>query len=218
MGAILFESANTGSMTIGPGTTFSWTHKSSSGPKTVVLAFMFFQIDPTYPSYESSTHTVSYGGVPMTSLGWKYMNNQQAKGWLEVFYLFNPPAGSQTVTATTTSSATAYNAGVSLSYQNVASLGTLVTAFGNGTNESLTVPSSVTDAVTVAGFANQYTLATSTAGLRKSSGINGMPVDVADSILNGSNAFTSVSAGRPWSAVGVPLNPAPPNAAFAMFG
>lgn len=218
MGVILFESSGTGAMAVGPGTSFSWTHKSSGGPNTVVIVAAFIQLDPTYPSYESTTHTVTYGGVSMTSLGWKYINNQQNAGWNELFFLFNPPAGSQTVTVTTTSTATAYNSGVSCSYQNVASLGSAVTAFGNGTSETLTVTGGLADSVAVATFGNYYTLATSTTGLRKSSGWNGAPIDVADSILNnGSSTFTSIPpAQRTWSAVGVALQPVPPAKFFSM--
>lgn len=219
MGAILFEGKGTAVMPVGAGTTFSWSHKSSGGPNTVAMVWGFLQFDPTYPTYESSTHTVTYGGTSMTSLVWKYMNNARTFGWLELFYLFDPPSGTQTITVTTTSSANAYNAGVSVSYQNVASLGTPVTAYGQGVTEQITVTGGTADSVAVAGFCNDYTLAVSTTGLRASTLSNGMPVDVADSIMNGgSNAFTSTAAGtRNWAAVGVALQPIPASKMLTMF-
>lgn len=216
MGVILFESSGSGTMPVGTGTTFSWTHKSYGGPQTVVIVSTFIQLDYTYPAYESSTHTATYGGTAMTSLAWKYINNRQTAGWNELFYLFNPPAGSQTVTVTTTSSPGAFNSGVSCSYQNVASLGSPVTAYGNSTTETLTVTGGSADSVAVASFANYYTLNSSVTGLRKNSGWNGAPIDFADSILNsGSNAFTATPpAQREWCAVGVALQPVPSTKLF----
>ena len=211
--AVLFESSGSNGITGSSALSYSWTHTSAGGPNTVVLVAALWQPanSPRAPSYAESGTSMTYGGTPMTSLGWQYINNLQSQGWGELYYLFNPPSGAQTVTAAQTFATTdAYNGAVSCSYLNVSSLAPIVPVWGTGSSAALTVAGGISESVSVAAFFNYWKRSTSTTGLRASSNSDGFPVDVADSILvGGSNSFTSAPQAVTWAALGVALQPNP---------
>lgn len=222
MGVILFEaSGSSGAFTTNY--IMTHTHKSYGGTNTVVIGAGFSQISPSYLGAPGSvTHTMTYGGVTMTSLGIQALNNAPSgHGWVELFYLFNPPSGSQTVTTTygTTGSTDNYLGAVTCSYQNVASLGSLVYAYGPGPDQAITVTGGGTDSVAILILGNDQYFSPMP-GTRKDNGFNGSPLAIADSILNGSNVFTATqgTATRYWAALGVALNPIPSTAMFTILG
>ena len=108
--------------------TLTWSHTSSGGPNTVVLAFANVQPGSSSQTFNgTATHTMNYGGTPMTSLGYQYISNVASQGWAEVFYLWNPPAGTETVTYSVSDPKAPANqnyiSGNTVSYNNVASMG-----------------------------------------------------------------------------------------------
>jgi hypothetical protein len=88
--------------------------------------------------------TVTFGGVTLTSLGFVNLNNTGTDGWAWVFGgdLSSLVAGTYTVAVTVTQAGSSFNGWAhSHTFTNVGSVGTLQTAFGNGTSPSVSVPS-----------------------------------------------------------------------------
>lgn len=92
------------------------------------------------------TRTVTYGGTPMTSLGAIGANNAALtanSAFVELFHLGTVPSGAQTVAATVTvaSGVLTQLAIGSISYTGVGSIGSLQTAFGSGSSNSISATS-----------------------------------------------------------------------------
>lgn len=99
---IAFDSVATGAYTQTSGiTTQSWSH-TCSGSDRVVFAAINVGIDAAHQTpYSSYTRTVTYDGVAMTSLGAVDSGSPTYHaGWVELFYLMNPPTGAKTVAVT----------------------------------------------------------------------------------------------------------------------
>lgn len=137
-----FDAVSTGSATSGSGSiTATWSHTASGPNRIVIVVIAALQLNQVYTTH---TRTVTYGGFPMQSLGGvHYANNDD--GWIEFFYLLNPPTGSQTVSATVAYPSKSYPRlqGASLSYKNCRGVGTLEIGYGNeaGTGLSQTITS-----------------------------------------------------------------------------
>lgn len=219
MTVVLFESSNGLSCADGSSaTTITYNHTTYGGPNTVVIGAGFCQLGGSYPGTPPGTHTMTFGGVSMTSLGTQALNNVNNDGFVELFYLFNPPAGTQSVVTTYTPGTGNYLAAATCTYQNVASLSTKTSAYGNLAAQSITVAGGLTDSVAVAVIGNDQFFTTMTS-LRQKSTSAASPIWICDSILNGGSAtFTGTQGGaKNWAALGVALQPVPANRWFSMF-
>ena len=122
-------------------TSLVWEHTVGLGATALLVAFTNFCTSA--PGKANWTNSVLYNGIPMTQLGivdqWPGL-----AGWLAVYGLLNPPAGSATVAVGSNyGSHTPYMIGSSVSYFNVGSFGTpeVVSSF-LGTNPTMNVHSS----------------------------------------------------------------------------
>lgn len=120
----------------------SWSHTSSGDDRIVLVVITVLQTEDNYTTH---TRTVTYGGIAMTSLGGIHANNTNGRNWVEFFYLFSPPTGSQTVSVTVAKSSTTYYrlSGTSISYTRCKGIYGVTTGFGTeaGTVLSQTVSS-----------------------------------------------------------------------------
>ena len=150
---VAFDAVGPSGTYVSSGTPFTWTHTPVGSPKAIIVALA----GRTNAALTAPVRTVSYGGVPMTSLGIITANNfaltVAGTSFIELFGLLNPPTGPQTVSATVTFGGSFAARANSLSYTGVGSFGTPVTGFGTetGTAMSQTIASAVGDMV-VAGF------------------------------------------------------------------
>jgi hypothetical protein len=143
--AVQFAGGGFGSMVEGAASTAwstSWSHNiPTSGAHTVAIA----TIVTSHYGHASSLYSmdVKYGGIPMTQAGIQasWVDTQSGVG-CAIFYLFNPPTGPQTVTATTTGavSITAIQ-GNSMAYKYANAVGNFTTATGLSNSALVTVPS-----------------------------------------------------------------------------
>ena len=163
----------------------------------------------------------------MTSLGYQYISNVASQGWAEVFYLWNPPAGTETVTYSVSDPKAPANqnyiSGNTVSYNNVASMGSLATSYSVGfmSTESLTISGGVPGAIAVAGFIQEVSLPVGLNGQRWiASGAGwGMAIADASPVASSSVTFSSLITGGKqvpgrsdldsWATVGVMLYPIP---------
>jgi hypothetical protein len=132
---------NTGSSPLGNNVSTTWSHSASGDSRAVLVGLRWtqnggFGAEPT--------RAVTYGGIPMTSLGVKGLNNAltTAPGgtYVELFGLRNPPGGSQTVSVTVSRQfATGISlAGSSVSYVRVDDFVSVPGSAGTGAGTSLT--------------------------------------------------------------------------------
>jgi len=196
-------------------TTMSWSH-TIAADASAVLVGVTSSIKPT-----DAPVTVKVGTTSMTQLSSVlYMAGPTFWRRMTVFSLLSPPAGTQTVTVTT--SGTVTMTGNSVSYVNVSGFGTPVTnsvnAAAASSTVSLTVPSTAAQPV-FAAFTNDTT--TSGEGFHNydiSIHTNttyvtnyGFPLQLVDG--NGANgvSFSNTLPPSPatldWAAIGVPLLP-----------
>jgi hypothetical protein len=132
-----FNSANSTFLTA------SWTNTTASGANLAIVRLAFYYAgQPTNLNY-----SVTWGGISMSLVGSVAYSNVYSQVWA----LFNPPTGAQTVT---------YNIGVNYgifliacaiaesdSYIGVASIGMPVTAVSSSSSPTLTIASSANDYV-----------------------------------------------------------------------
>ena len=113
----------------------SWSHTISGN---AVVAWFSAAVDSS-----TASATAQVGTTAMTQLA-SLINIANASGvYLHMFAfgLLNPPTGSQTITASTSSGTTRYLAANSVSYFRVSSFGTPATTTGTGTTASQSVTS-----------------------------------------------------------------------------
>lgn len=103
----------------------SWSHTIGTGATAVLVGLTSAGASPT----------AKVGATSMTSLATIVVATGDR---IRVFGLLNPPTGTQTITVTTPGNTSGAN---SVSYKNVTSFGTGVTASGSGTGASQTVSS-----------------------------------------------------------------------------
>lgn len=115
-GATTPSSSNSNSANI------TWSHTAVGGSNCVVVVGLM--VGASSASAGTFTRSVTYGGVSMTSSG-AYADTSVSSGWVETYYLQNPPSGAQTVSATVSKASTSFGrvAGNSVSYNNVGSIG-----------------------------------------------------------------------------------------------
>lgn len=105
---VQWVSTGTGAFVIHPTSDAGWSHTiATSGPDTIVLAGVYRALNGA----GTSTMTVTYGGVAMTELANR------------VFYLWNPPNGTQSVVLSESGTATrTVLHGNTVAYKNVAQI------------------------------------------------------------------------------------------------
>jgi len=146
------NSAGTGSSVtvdaVGPSASGSssatWSH--TCGASATILI-----VDVVDGAGASSTLTCTYNGVSMTKLAQR-PSNDQSSGYITTFYLMNPPTGSAFTVSVSTGNG-GVKVGGSVSYNNVASIGSPVTAAGASGNPTANV-SSATGHMVHAGMCN----------------------------------------------------------------
>jgi hypothetical protein len=213
----------TGTIAIGSnitnGQSASSTHTASGSKRFVILTLVAVQANPNAANYTAYSRVATYGGVSMSSLGGMHYNNDSTVGWIEVFYLFNPPTGSQTVQISVTKSPVANVLSIffnTVSYTGVSSLSSLSTAFGAaaGTTESQ-VFSSASGRMIAQGFAVANAMNPS---YNQTSRWSSTVSNVGDAPGASSVTFSSSrSSGNAWAAIGLELMPTDSTQFFDMF-
>lgn len=183
------------------GTPFSWSASGTSGAYGIVLldcisGFMDLGL----------TATATWGGIPMTRLGGVYKNNNSTFGFQLVFVLDGIPGGSQNIVVTPTQSGKSFAGyGTSYSYTNVASVGSLVTAYGSGAPSFSVTAAHANDIVWGATDTNAAVLTGfSLTNTRQSN--SGVPYFAAGDATGSTSYTVSGSAtGAGWSGVALDL-------------
>jgi len=150
------------------GITNSWSHAATGTNRAVVVGVA---LGASTSDATLTTHTCTYDGVAMTSLGLKHSNNQ-VNGFVELFGLVNPPTGTKTVVSFVQGSAggiVSSEAG-SISFTGVdqtTPFGTAVTAAGDNSSGSTPPQATVVSAtgdmvVDVVGYGSALSGATGT--------------------------------------------------------
>lgn len=111
------NSVDSGSNTV----TITWSHTATGGSNSAVVVALL--VGGVSASYSTFTRTVTYDGNSMTPL---VAADGNTNGWVEIFYLLNPPAGTKTVSVTVAKSATTFGrvSANSFSYTNVSAVKT----------------------------------------------------------------------------------------------
>lgn len=208
--------------------TLNGAHSAVGGLTNVVLAFFDVSNNMTADT-GPATLSVTYGGVAMTPVPGSQLNYSHPAtgiyGNCAVFYLFNPPTGSQTVAYTISTSATGFlfATGNTVSYTNVASLGTLATNSGTASTSAPTlslssVPCAANGKVAMmfgsVGGGGTGVLASFNQTQRyiNNTASTGVYAIIGDAGGTSTESFTASQtlpsgATSSWVAVGVPLNP-----------
>ncbi len=143
------------------GTSVDWPHTTTGQNRLLLVGSSLGSSPPD----TGKTLAATYNGVSMTSLTLVHTNNQNA-GFVQLFYMVNPPVGTYTVQITASSSVDIL--GGSLSFigvnQSTPTSG-LVTSFGEGTSASIDVTSKAGDMV-VTTVANGSDITSSSQTLR----------------------------------------------------
>jgi hypothetical protein len=123
------------------GTPFTWTQSNTSGAYAIVLVYNWFTSAMPIPG--TSTASVSFGSTSLTFLGALYSgNNAGYASWGAVYGGYVSGSGTQTVSVTLTSGAATFTGiGSSYTYNAVTAVGSLQSAYGSSTLETLSVPS-----------------------------------------------------------------------------
>jgi Bacterial Ig domain len=142
---------------VGPGSTgtsctncaaLSWSHTvATSDPNRILTVTVAIG-----SSQDSRTVAVRYAGVLMTSAGKVHSNNQTA-GFVELFYLTGPAAGTNTVAVAVSGGTVESIEAGSVSFAGVnqtTPIRNVKTAFGTGSSPSVTVASTAGDMVVAA--------------------------------------------------------------------
>lgn len=138
---VAFDAVGAGNRVNGAATpaNITWSH-TATGVNRIVLVSIAVYVSTDTTAYTTFTRTVTYGGQAMASLGG--VNNATPpggqSGWIELFYLFNPPTGAQTCSVTVAKTGLAlYVDANSVSYTGVGLIGTLQTVAGNSAGPAI---------------------------------------------------------------------------------
>lgn len=217
--AVFYDAVGTGDQFYSPAITLvpfnmAWKHNASGGQIAVVTALSYWV---GLTSLSTLTRQVTYGGIPMTSLGvvqWTGMSSlfPTETAWTELFGLLNAPAGQANVRATIRGGVALtrrFGRANSVSYSGVSSFGSFTSA--TGTNTSLSVSSTAAVAsVSVAAFGSKDSgISNFSRNTRYQTNVN-MSLAIGDVDGNGSSqSFTStLGASAPWGAGAVSLQAA----------
>lgn len=198
--------------------TVTGTHSAAGGSKNVVLLFVDAE---TNGQTAAATITATYNGVPMTALTvWNYGDDGSGDfGNIAAFYLFNPPTGTQNVatTVSTTAAGDYFITANTVSYNNVGSLGSIVTNFSTdgSVSPTLTVPNATNGMVSMmfgdpsaAGGFGTFSGFNKTSRFNNTTDSVGAYMMIGDAKNTPNITFTaSQSWSLPWGAIGVPLIP-----------
>lgn len=153
--AVAWDATGGGNLTTGSSATLatSWSHTiATSGSTTVVIVAVSQSVST---NSASTTCSVSYGGTAMNQVYYLPYGSGTNRAALGMYYLFNPPTGAQTVTATSGGTSTKDQIqGQSVSYTGVVTLTKLNTA----TARSVVAPINMTGSMAFAAIANGTTL------------------------------------------------------------
>lgn len=190
----------------------TWRH-TARGSQVAVIAAVAYRIGMT-TSLSGVTREVTYGGVPMVSLGsvqWSGLTLETTTqgAWLELFGIVGVPAGTSTVSVKIrggSALAGRIGRGNTVSYTGVESLGTFASA--SGSTSSMSVSSTAaTASLSFAAFACYNAgISTFNRTSRFASSVN-MSLTMGDVEGNGSSqSMTAVRGGNgPWGGCAVPI-------------
>lgn len=181
-----------------------------AGSQRAVLADVAYSLQGA--DLEGLVRTVTYGGVPMTSLGVVALNNVDGD-WVEVFGLLDVPPGKGSIVADVRRTSSfalphVYIRGNSFSYTGVESFGTVGTEYGTGTSLSMSATgpnaSKVHQCFAARAGLTEYNRA------QRYSGSAGIALVSGDADGTGSSmSFTAKRASSgTWAGISVVLNPA----------
>jgi hypothetical protein len=177
----------------------NWTHNIGSTVGTNGAIFVIANMD------SSATMTLEVGSTPMTQL----LVNTLSGGYMFIFVLYNPPTGTQTISWTGSSS---FDAMVSVSFNNVTSTGTAVSASGSGTAASQSVTASIGQTIlqALAWVAGSGTItAYNQVSLQNVVGVSGECNPIVTGYTAGTGSSVSFSCtgsvSDAWGGVAVPL-------------
>lgn len=180
----------------------SWTHNKPVADN-VVLIFTFFRGPDNAALSTYTGRSVTYGGLGLSSIGVTDMGVPQGRSWIELWGIFSPPGGAQTITITSPKAGTYHwIQGVAVSYKGAAGS---QAAPGNVFNDngSLTI-SSALGHTPVVGFACRNNLSGS---FNQTLHANGGNLIVGDAAGAASVTFTStLPGGGPIGSIGVDLS------------
>lgn len=148
-GSVAFDAvgpSSAGQSASGGATSMSWSHTCSGANRYVVVGVSNAE--------DSSSTTVTFGGVSMTSLG-KVHSNNSTSGYVELFGLVNPTVGASTVVVSSTIGSDL--TGGSISFNGVhqtTPAGSPFTAFGDGSGATVIVTGTTAGNLVVGTIAN----------------------------------------------------------------
>jgi hypothetical protein len=191
---VLFDAVGAGkSSGVSFVTSISWSHTATAGAYVVVAALIG----------GSGTTTATYGGTAMTLLGSIGSNNVPGNGVTYLFGLASAPSGAQTVLVSFPSQNAVGN---SVSYKNVASVGTPATAFGASTSHSQAM-TCTTGQVIIHAYGSFYTFTSPAGGTSRYSGGTNSDEGLLIQDATASATFTATtSAAGNWGGIGVVLH------------
>lgn len=132
----------------GIASSLSWSHTCTSAG-VLIAAFTSAPLWNETWGPTDYTRSVTYNSVAMTPIVARASGDFTA-GWVELWGMLSPPDGAHTVAVSVTGHTITSLTGSSVSYVGAQSLGTGVSAAGNSTAPSLTVPSATGDMVVAA--------------------------------------------------------------------
>lgn len=189
-----FDAASTVNFSTGD---FSFTHSATAGAAVIVMVVT--------TNDASTMNGVTYGGAAMTLWGSVPLNNVASNGTLWFYRLDGVAGGSQTVAVD--KNGFQWVRAQATSYKNVASFGTLQTAYGSGTSLSHAA-TSVTNGMVIQAFGlRENSVITPSGGTNRANASNtGGSMCVSDSVSSVTFTATLASTSTWASAYGV-LNP-----------
>ena len=214
--SVVYDATGVGAYSVsaaGNTQTVSWTHAvGSGGSRYLIVGVVVSHASWNDPAtYTSMTLTSSLGGT-FTRIGYRGMSTAgQYQGSVNFFALQSPTVGTHTLTASVTASQFVDRImGNSVSYQNVGSLGTPVTATSTASNAAmnLSVPSATNNYTVALGAFNA-----SPSGFNRTSRYaygsavngNGDYMILGDAAGAASVSYTTSSTGHSYTAIGVNL-------------
>lgn len=170
-----------GNRTTGTSSTLgtSWTHQVTKTVGSSDCVFVGVEMSIS-TNNTGSTCAVSFGGVSMTQLSFAESGSSTNRQAMGIYYLQNPPTGSNTVSVTTGGTPTKVSvAGASANFSNVGTINTPVTGSATSTDHEITVTGSTSAdmqfGVTAASLApydaSMGNWSANTAGVKDASGL-----------------------------------------------
>lgn len=199
---VSFDAAGAGATQAATSGTLSWAHAVAGNFIATVASILVLP----------SSVTVKCGTATMTALTPFEYSTASGASYLAIYYLFNPPAGSQTMTYVYSGSAGSAFAMNSVSYNGVGGMGALANTSGTGTSLSQTAAAQVgahlLQAFTAASSLENISAYSQSQKSNQSgaSGVN-FPMVIGDAPA-GSDSFTAAgSSSHDWGGTALPLNP-----------